>query len=176
MPHVGSSSRLFLQTTVDISRRVLVTTTTCVDAVGRRVILHGIVRSLTRGVVAATIEATTSVAHRVIIRRISQDGLARPIGVVVKQATTLTSAPIHLSTCRMDCHQDRMAEMSQWKTGEGFAIEKMRTCLSIVRISQRCASRCSTHIRPHPHCCKDSSMGTWLVCRIQIRCQVWRLV
>ncbi len=80
---------------VDISRRVLVIMTTRVNAVERRVTLHGIARSLTRGVVAATITATTSVAHRVIIRRISRDGLARPVGIVVKQATTLATAPIH---------------------------------------------------------------------------------
>ncbi len=72
MLHMGSSSRVSLGTTirtaVDISRWVLVIMTTRADIAARKVILCGIARSLTCGVMAATIEATTSVAHRVPTR------------------------------------------------------------------------------------------------------------
>ncbi len=179
IPHVDSDSNAFLEATirivVDINRQVLPTLTTPLDVAVRRVILHATAPSRTCAVVAVTAVATVSMARRGTIQTIRRNDSARPVGVVVKMATTLTSVTIRPCISRMDRRRGATIGMDQWKIGAGFATRKMRTCLLIAQTNCHRAIRC-TRLCLHCRCNKGNSMETWVVCRIRIRYWAWRLV
>ncbi len=178
IPHMDSNSSAslgtVLQIVADINRWVLAILTMPVGAVDRRDTLHATVSSLTCGVVVAMIVVTIVVpifeACKATIPLISNpDSSTLPVGIAARVATTLTLAIIHPFICRMD-----PVGMEQWRIGADF-VGKTRICQLTAQPSCHHMISC-IHSCLRRRCRTDSNNEEiWLVCRIQVRCRVWRL-